>query len=89
VLRELPILQLKREPNKKGGGSYLSQDKRIYVLRNEDKLWAWGYHDYNDKGEFIGSRNGDDSLYGSKTHCVEAINKVLYEQAYDEALWEN
>ena len=89
MLIEVSILSLKKANKDKGGGSYLSHDGTIYVRRNEDKLWEWGYHDHDDKGKFIGSRNGDDNTYITKTDCVSAIEKVLYEKAYEEALWRN
>ena len=86
-----PQTVLLRKANKdKGGGSYHSTDNRFYIVRNEDKLWVWGYNGYNDSnGNFVSSTNGDDRQYTTKAECVDVIEKLLREEKYEALLWEN
>jgi hypothetical protein len=79
-----------RKGNQKGGGSYYSTDDRFYVIRNEDKYWVWGYNAYTDSnGNHVSATNGDDQQHITKTECVESLERYLFDEAYDNALWEN
>lgn len=79
-----------RKGTKEGGGSYYSTDDRFYVIRNEDKYWVWGYNRKHDsQGNPISATNGDDEHYITKTDCVRGLEKFLFDEAYDNALWEN
>lgn len=84
------FIQLRKANKDKGGGNYHSTDNRFYIIRNEDKLWVWGYNGYNDSnGNFVSATNGDDSQYTTKAECVDVIQKMLREEKYEALLWEN
>ena len=84
-----PTVKFRKGTNK-GGGSYYSTDNRFYVIRNEDKYWVWGYNAYTDSnGNHVSATNGEDNQHITKTECVEALNKFLFDEAYEHALWEN
>jgi len=83
-------ISLRKVGKEKGGGNYHSTDDRFYIVRNENKLWVWGYNHYADnQGNYVSATNGDDHQYATKSMCVAEIERLLREEKYEALLWEN